>query len=258
MVFGPFGGPIRIGSPLRVMKCNSALFDTNLNLTHASIASVVQQALSWQSWVHYCAIVQTHLQSPTYEGTFRRHKTVITKKWLISITFKIQMESDKEWAMFAKKNPNHPICSTGPGPTSLATSLMALENLVTSCIYSHGRLPSLPGWPEKWAARIQPACPPTGLACSLTDVAHFLAFATAISLILHKYAYARKMRALVLKNFHFIIELKRLQTNWLYHWVTSISVWQQCCFLTSKLSFLVINSEWSCILFIPWWFFYVL
>ena len=112
-----------------------------------------------------------------------------------------------------QSNPNHPICSTGPGPSSLAPSLMALENLATSCIYSHGRLPSLPGWPEKWAARIQPACPPTGLACSLTDVAHFLAFATAISLILHKYAYARKTRALVLKYFHFMIELKRLQTN---------------------------------------------
>ena len=111
------------------------------------------------------------------------------------------------------RNPNQPIRSTGLGPTSLAPSLMALENLATSCIYSHGRLPSLPGWPEKWAARVQPACPPTGLACSLTDVAHFLAFATAISLILHKYAYARKTRALVLKYFHFMIELKRLQTN---------------------------------------------
>ena len=130
---------------------------------------------------------------------------------------------------------------------------MALENLATSCIYSHGRLPSLPGWPEKWAARIQPACPPTGLACSLTDVAHFLAFATAISLILHKYAYARKTRALVLKYFHFMIELKRLQTNWLYHWVTSLSVWQQCCFWTSKWSILMIN--WM-VLQSVWWFFH--
>ena len=53
----------------------------------------------------------------------------------------------------------------------------------------------------------QPAHP-LALHASLTDVAHFLAFATEITLILHKYAYARKKEGLNSKVFPFYDQAK--------------------------------------------------
>ena len=100
------------------MKRNSALVDTNPNLTQASIASVVQQALSWQSWVHYCAIVQTHVQSWPYKETYDWQDP-------IGITSQIQMESakDQEWAKFVKKIPTTPYAPPAWGPAALHPAL---------------------------------------------------------------------------------------------------------------------------------------
>ena len=77
---------------------NPPLVDTNPNLRHATIALVVQQALSWQSWVNYCAIVQTHVQSWPYKETYDWQDP-------IGITSQIQMESAKDqvWAISVKK-----------------------------------------------------------------------------------------------------------------------------------------------------------
>ena len=139
--------------------------------------------------------------------------------------------------MSVKKNPNPPICSTGPGPSSLCTQPYGLRK-PSHQLYLFSRMPGKPARLARKMGSPDTASLPTHWPCMLVHRRRpYSGLCYWHLLDIAEVCICKKNEGLSSKVFPFYDRAeKNLQPNWLYHWAISLSVWQQCCFLTSKWS----------------------